>query len=256
MAIDYYGSFPCKVREAISDADLLRMEKAHHRANVVLDLMRNNPQVDKRKPESEWSFKTVVLGPNGPHETEMRISDLLAEAAPLQHLAHNCSSCPANVRSVDFGCGGAIHYPITARAERWLISRLPAELDIPRGHLLTRAIADFNFDGANIDAARSRKDLYESSVPAERTWGSFFSKKTRITSSQILHMAFGVGSLQSAHAKLIAYFLGFLNDDFSIANDPANLPQLDDDDRTIEMKYFFAVAALAGTNEIPVLVDA
>jgi len=256
MAIDYYGSFPCKVREAVSDADLLRMEKARDRANTVLDLMRNSPQVDKSKPESEWTFKTVVLGPNGPQETEIRISDCLAEAAPLEQLARNCSSCAKNIRSVAFGCGGTIHYPITAQAERWLVSRLPADLSTKRGQLLTRAIADFNYDGSGIDAARSRGDLCESKTPVERKWGSFFSKKTRITSSQILHMAFGVGSLQSAHAKLIAYFLGYVNDDFSVVHDPANFPQSDDDSRTVELKFFFSVAALAGTSEVPVLVDA
>ncbi|NHQ87356.1 hypothetical protein HA050_14665 [Iodobacter sp. HSC-16F04] len=257
MGIDYYGCFPCKVREAVSDADLLRMEKARNRALSVLEIMRNNPQTDnKSKPESDWSFKMVVLGPDGPEETEMRIADLLLEAAPLEQLAHHCSGCPANIRSVDFGCGGAIHYPISAQAERWLLSRLPSDLNSPRGFLLKQAIADFNFDGLAIDTVRNRQDLYESSKPEERKWGSFFSKKTRITSSQILHMAFCVGSLQAQHAKLVAYFLGFLDDDFSIANDSANLPQPGDDDRTIELKSFFAVASLAGVNEVSVFIDA
>jgi hypothetical protein len=256
MAIDYYGSFPCKVRETISDGDLLKMEKARNHANMVLDLMRKNPQVDKSKPESEWTFKAVVLGPNGPQETEVRIFDLLAEAAPLKSLAQNCANCPANIRATDFGCGGAIRYPITARAEQWLVSRLPADLNTARGKLLMRAIADFSFNGADIDAARSRKELYESNAPAERKWGGFFSRKTRITSSQILQMSFAVGSLKPAHAKLIAYFLGYLNDDFSIANDPNNQPQPGDDDRTAEMKLFFSAAALAGANDIPVFVDA
>jgi hypothetical protein len=145
---------------------------------------------------------------------------------------------------------------ITVQAERWLVSRLPADLSTSRGQLLTQAIADFNFDGSGIDAARSRNDLYESKTPVERKWGSFLSKKTRITSSQILHMAFGVGSLQAAHAKLIAYFLGFVNDDFTVSHDAANLPRSGDDDSTIELKYFFSVAASAGTSEVPVFVDA
>lgn len=256
MSIDYYISFPCKVRETTTDDDLLRMEKARNRASIVLDLMRNNPQVDKNKPESEWTFKTVVIGPNGQQETEVQIYDLLAEAAPLERLAQHCSTCPANVRSTDFGCGGAIHYPITVQAEQWLVSRLPTDLNTGRGHLLTSAITDFSFNGSVIDAARSRKEIYESNIPAIRKWGRFFSRKTQITSSQILQMSFAVGSLQPTHAKLIAYFLGYLNDDFSIANDPDNQPQPGDDERTIEMKLFFSAAALAGANSIPVFVDA
>jgi len=256
MAIDYRGVFPCKVREAVSDADLLDMEKAGNRAQVVLDVMRNDPRIDKSKPESEWTFKTVIRGPDGPRQAELRIEDCLAQAAPLEPLARHCRGCPFNIRATDFGCGGAIGYPISAQAERWLMSRLPADLNTPRGRLLTRAITDFKFDGSVIDATRSRKDVYESDVPVERKWGGLLSRKTRITSSQILHMTFGVGNLQATHAKLIAYFLGFLGDDFNIANDPADAPLPQDDTVTLELKYFLAIAALAGISEKPVLVDA
>lgn len=70
-------------------------------------------------------------------------------------------------------------------------------------------------------------------------------------------MSFAVGNLQPTHAKLIAYFLGYLSDDFrSIADDPNNQPQPGDDDITIEMKLFFSAAALACVNDIPVFVDA
>lgn len=257
MAIDYYGTFPCKVRETTTNTELLRMEKAKNRAECVLDLMRKNPDTNnKGKPESEWSFKIAILGPNGPEESEMRISDCLSEAAPLKQLAQNCLGCSKNVRSVDFGCGGAVHYPISTQAERWLVSRLPEDLNSARGHLLTLAINDFNFNGAVIDGARNRKDLYESDTAIERKWGSFFSKKTKITSSQILHMAFAVGNLQSTHAKILAFILGFLDDSFNIANDPSNAPQSSDDPITIELKYFFSVSALAGINEVDMFIDA
>lgn len=256
MAIDYYATFPCKVRETISDADMLRMEKARDRANMVLDLMRKDPNTDLTKPESEWTFKTTVLGPDGPQESEIRIADALLEAAPLQELAVHCRDCQVNLQSADFGCGGAIRYPISEQAENWLLSRLPADLNTHAGQLLLRAIADFNYDGACIDAARGRKELYEATTAPERKWGGFFSKKTRITSSQILHMTFAVGSLQPTHAKMVAYFLGFLNDAFEVVSTPETMQQVADDDRTIELKQFFSLAALAGANGTSVLVDA
>ena len=256
MSIDYYATFPCKVREAVSNEDLLRMEKAKNRAVTVLEIMRNDPNVGRTKPESEWTFKAIALGPDGPKETEIRIADALLEAAPLQELAVHCQNCPANLLSDDFGCGGAVHYPITAQAESWLLSRLPADLSTLAGQLLSKAIKDFNYDGACIDAARGRKELYESTTAPERKWGGFFSKKTRITSSQILHMTFAVGSLESAHAKMLAYFLGFLNDAFEIVTSPETVRQLDDDERIVELKHFYSLAALAGTSNVPVFVDA
>jgi hypothetical protein len=122
--------------------------------------------------------------------------------------------------------------------------------------LLIRAIADFEYDGADVDAQRSRKEFIEADVPFQRKWGSFFSKKTTITSSQIFHMAFSVGNIESAHAKLITYLLGFLNDDFAYTGTPTDLPQPNDDPRVIELKLFFATCAFAGAKGLPVLVDA
>ena len=256
MAIDYYGLFPCKVREKVPDGKLLQMEKARNRATTVLNLMRKNPGTNQNKPESEWTFKAMTLGPNGPQECEMRISDLLLESEPLQELSQHCANCPYNLRSSDFGCGGAIHYPVSLQAEKWLVSRLPGDLNTRSGQLLTQALKDFDFNGACIDAARERKDLYSSSTPATRKWGGFLSKKTLITSSQILHMAFAVGSLQPAHAKLVAYFLGFLSDDFQPIDLPSNRSQSGDDGPVQDLKLFLSVAALAGSSNIPVLIDA
>jgi hypothetical protein len=256
MAIDYRATFPCKVREAISDSELSRMEKARIRANTVLELMRNDPDVDQTKPESEWTFRTVVIGPDGPRETEIRIADAFLEAAPLKELSVHCQNCPANLRSDDFGCGGAIHYPITARAESWLLSRLPADLSTRAGQFLISAIKDFNYDGAFIDRLRGRKGAYESTVAPERKWGGFFSKKARITSSQILHMTFAVGDLGPAHAKMVAYFLGFLNDAFEVTTSSETERQPEDDEGIVELKYFYSLAALAGTSNVGVLVDA
>jgi hypothetical protein len=256
MAIDYFGIFPCKVRESLPDGELLAKIKSRNQANAALDVMRNNLQVSGSGSESEWTVKTVALTSDGPKERVVRIHDLLREAAPLDALGVHCSGCAANVRNTAFGCGGAIRYPISVQAEHWLLSRLPSDLSSPQGSLLTRAIADFRYDGAVIDAGRRRKELYEADEPVERQWGGFLRKKTRINSSQILHMSFAVGNLQAVHAKLVAYFVGFLNDAFAVANTPLNFPQPDDDAATIEFKQFFRVAALAGVQNLPVFIDA
>jgi hypothetical protein len=257
MAVDYYVLFPCEVRKQISNENLLRMEKAKARAETVLQILRNNPGEHRNKPESEWSFGMVQLGPNGQkEEVELRVADLLAEAAPLKQLAVYCNSCSANMLRTDFGCGGAIHYPLTRQAEQWLVSRLPDDLNTPCGFLLQQAIQDFKYNGVNIDAARVRDDLYEMKSPAVRYWGRFFSRKIRITSSQILQMMFDVGSFLPAHAKMLAYFLGYIDDEFKPANRMDNSPQPNDDSKTNALKTFCSSIAFAGVNGFEVLVDA
>lgn len=256
MSIDYSGVFPCKVREAVNDADLLRMKKARSQVDIVLKLMRDRSLNQGGLPEPEWTFMLRQAGAEGVKDTKVRVGDLLAESAPLARLSPNCMNCPMNVRATDFGCGGGIQYPISARAEEWLISRLPDELNSPAGVLLKRAIQDFGYDGAGIDAARSRKELYEASAPAVRKWGGWFSRRTVITSSQILHMVFGVGSLQPVHAKLVAYFTGFVDDAFKTISGDAERPSPSDDIGVAGMKSFFLTAALAGEHGVGVLIDA
>jgi hypothetical protein len=255
MSFDYYIQYPCKVRESASDEELLQMEKSKNRAEYVLNLMRNDPKTDKSIPESEWTFQVMVQRPEGLEEKRVKIVDLLAESVPLKSLSVNCKGCTANIKQVDFGCGGAINYPLTAATEKWLISMLPEDINSQAGKLLQMAINDFNFDGKAIDASRNRKDLYESSVPEIRKWGSFFSKKTSISSSQILHMIMNVGNLQPAHAKLVAYFLGYINDSFECIDKNENRPTNNDDRGVGQFKELFMAMSFAGTKGYSVFVD-
>jgi hypothetical protein len=255
MSIDYYGSFGCTVRERVTDEQLLAMEKARNRADRMLAHLRQSPGPHQDKPESEWTFRIMVFTPDGPSESEARISDLIEQSLPLRELAPACAGCPHRIRNVPFGCGGAINYPISFRAERWLVDRLPDDLTSPRGRLLLKAIKDFAYDGRNIDAARTRQELYESKVPAERTWGSWFSKK-KITSSQILQMCFTLGPLQPAHARMMAYFLGFGGDDASATTSRKDVPGETDDSSVDQLHAFFALCALAGQGNSRVFIDA
>lgn len=254
MSIDYYASYPCAVREVIDNDDLLRMEKARNRAQCVANLLRDNPDTPKDLPESEWTFMVNVMRPEGLVQTEVKIGDLLSEAAPLTQLSTHCQGCPGNFREVDFGCGGAINFPISAKAEQWLIDRLPDDLQSPPGILLQAALKE-GFDGSNTDQARQRKELYDSATPATRKWGGFFSKKTHISSSQILDMIIPVGHLQPTHMKLLAYFLGYLDSDFQYSQRADNYPQASDDACTEQFKAFLLAATQAAVNDIPVYMD-
>jgi hypothetical protein len=255
MAADYFVQYPCKVREQIGDRQLLQMVKSRDRANIVLDVMRKNPKTDRSKPESEWKVMLRVQGPNGVVDQQIKIADLLAEARPLEALSVHCSGCTANLRRTAFGCGGAIHYPIPREAEEWLVSRLPEDLGGVAGKVMLKAIVELKLDGATVDAARSRNDLYSGKNPVERKWGGFLSKKT-VNSSQLLQMLLGVGSMQPSHAKMVAFFLGFLTESFQMDERAINKAAPTDNGGVVEFKLFLAAAALAGTASVPLLIDA
>jgi len=253
VAIDYFVQYPCKVRTAITEAELLRMVKSRARATAMRDALRSDPRTDKNIPESDWKVIVRTMGPHGPSDTSMKISDLLKDSAPLDALAGYCAGCPANLQRRDFGCGGAIHYPITAAAEQWLVGRLPKDADDARLQLFLRACKQFGFDGAAIDAARKRKELYEASAPIERTWEKSFFSRVRVKSSQLLQMLVGEGSLDAARALLGADLLGFTNPETAQDN-PVRTAQ--HDERTQEFTHFLNAAAFAGRHGVALLVDA
>jgi len=162
------------------------------------------------KPESEWVFNLHRLTPDGEEEVEVRIADLLAESAPMKDFANHCQNCSANLPEVPFGCGGTINYPISAQTEKFLLSRLPDDLQSPRGKFLLNVLQN-GVDGLRADSQRGH--LFESQRPFFRTWGSFFSKKTKISSSQIFDLMFNVPPVvPSKYVRVICYALGYIDD--------------------------------------------
>jgi len=254
MAIDYYGRFACKVRESVSDDDLLRMEKAKNRAEAIVEMMRTDPK-HRETPESEWTFGVVVMGPEGPEQRQVRIADALEEAAPLAQLSVHCEGCPFKANPWVFGCGGVIHYPISAKTEAWLMARLPDDITSHAGTLLRYTIQESHFDGTDFEAHRQRRDLLQSPRTLERKWGNFFSKKIVIRSDQVLEMMFSVGHLSSPHANSVAHMLGFVDDDGRPILGSAEQPSSQDDAGVVDMKRFLRVMALAGAQGADVYID-
>jgi hypothetical protein len=217
--------------------------------------MRRDPATNRSKPEGEWTVRVMTRGPAGVAETTLKLDDLLQESAPLAALAPHCAGCPANLQKRDFGCGGVVHYPITIQAERWLMSRLPTHPEGPKAKMLLRAIKQLKIDGKAIDAARSRKDVYESDRPQVQSFGTSFFSKAKLTSSQILELLIGVGSLQPDHAKFLAFFLGFLTEGMILDTSAANRPTATDETRTAELKLMLSAAAFAAQHGFVLLVD-
>jgi len=252
MAVAYYISFPCEARKRYGDEKLLAMDNARCRAEIVLELLRKTPGEHRNKPESEWVFNLHRLTPDEEEEVEVNVADLLAESAPMKELADHCQNCPANLPEVPFGCGGTINYPIPAQTEKFLLSRLPDDLQSKRGQFLLNVIQT-GIDGLRADS--QRRNLFESQRPFFRTWGSFFSKKTQISSSQIFDLMFNVTPVvPSKYVRVICYALGYIDDhgqavpqEFTRAKHAhPNMSQ---------MKQFLQAAVFATVNNLDMYVE-
>ena len=157
-------------------------------------------------------------------------------AAPPLERAMAVHAMPVGVRTV---------YDAERRATSYVyddFGRLTAEHSPVSGTTRFR----WKIDGKTIDASRSRKELYESAHPQQQRWSTLLFSKTKLTSSQLLQLLFGVGSLQPEHAKYIAFFLGFLNEAMIVVDSAENTPQAADEARTAEFKWLLSATAFAG----------
>jgi len=251
MSVSWYVDYPCSVRERYSSEQLAQMEASRNRARMATEALRNGPFANSGLPEEDWTF---TMNDNSGSRT-LRIGDLLEESKPLDDLKHHCISCTANIRHASFGCGGGLRYPISAAAEAWLMSCLPSDLSSSKGTLALQAVEDFASDVRDIDGSRQSGVFFEAASPTVKASGSFFRSKT-ISSSQVIKLLLFVGSLSHVHARMMAYFLGYLDDKFAATERARGKRPRNSDQSTADIHYFLQGCALAGERGTTLYVDA
>jgi len=249
MAIDYAIQFPCDARNKVPHAQLHTMFKLKMRAEfAVAELRRTQPDLDRQAIEA-YELVSMVMTPEGvSKQAGVPIGTVLASVAPLDALAEGCRNCPANLTGAGFGCMGAVNYPITRTMEEWLVSRLPDDPKSTTLSMLLSFIAHVGFDGAPVDSQRARDEVYELKGPVARTWGSWLSK-SKITSSQILHMLVFQGSLRPEITITLTKLL-------RLDGDPPRSSDADARDGGIrQFMAFMRACVIAGRLKAPLLID-
>src|SRR5512144_1634169 len=121
MGIDHVIDWDCVPKQALTTPGLLTRLKARSRAEAIIQLHRD--QGDQRPP-TDMGFEMVRRTPDGKETVEtVMVRDLLEEAALLEPLEIHCENCPANRAKRPFGCFDAINYPISQKAELWLLKQ-------------------------------------------------------------------------------------------------------------------------------------
>lgn len=151
MVIHFCASLPCAARQRLGDGRLMALRIAHEHA--------------------------------------LRQASPTPQAAALAELAHGCRRCPFHLGLRDFGCGGVIEHPISAAAERWLLRRLPDDLDTPAARGLLIGLHHLKSESAEVDRLRALRRHYELRRPLRRRWGGLLQGRTVVTSSQMLQLA-------------------------------------------------------------------
>jgi hypothetical protein len=136
---------------------------------------------------------------------------------PFDEAAHvaGCPSCGLLGR---FACVGEVAAPVAASVEKWLVERLPDDLESVSGFLLRKAIGDFGYDGARARALRQRGTL-AAPGPFERHYGPFF-RRFVVSSEQIVEELLCAGDVAPSHGLAILMHLGAIHVDGAL---PARL---------------------------------
>src|SRR5688572_26956535 len=134
------------------------------------------------------------------------------EAIDAAAHAAGCPSCQLLGRPL--GCVGILPAPLPAAAEKWLVERLPDDLESVGGFLLRKAIGDFGYDGARARTLREAGRL-EAKGPFERHYGPFF-RRFVVSSEQILEELLCAGDIAPAHGLAILVHLSALEVDGKI----------------------------------------
>jgi hypothetical protein len=263
MAIDYVIDYTCVPKATLTTGGILERLKARERAGAVIKLFRENGD---NRPPSEMGFEFTRTNAGGVEETRVVVvQEMLDQAGELEPLAHFCEGCPANARGVPFGCIGAIQYPITAAAERWLLDRLPG-IDEPLPWLLLRqGVQELGYDGEAVRPLRAGGTYFEERRVPGRDLVEFV-----FTANQVFEMLFLLGSIQPAHAGVLLLLFNaiprgveagqivqIMNGSADAGDFPFTLDAVrPDDDRTVaELKDFFGALHRAWSLGVPLLLD-
>jgi len=211
-------------------------------------------------------FEFTRTTPEGAEETRVIVvQDMLDQAAELDPLAHYCAGCPANVQGVPFGCVGAIQYPISAAAERWLLDQLPGIEEPLPWLLLRQGVQELGYDGEAVKPLRADDTYFEERRVAGRDLVEYM-----FTANQVFEMLFLLGAIQPSHAGVLLLFFNaiprsieaaqivqIMNRSADIARDfPFTMTIREDDDRTVaELKLFFTALYRAWSLGVPLLLD-
>jgi hypothetical protein len=266
MGIDYAIQYDCDPKRALTLEGLMVRLKGRDRADAVIQLYRD--QGDKRSP-ANMGFEMVRRLPDGSEETQtIVVQDLLDLAAELTPWEPYCIDCPANRAGGPFGCVGAINYPLSEQAERWLLDQLPDNNHPLPFMLLQGAIREMGYRGESVAPLRAQEGVFlEAPQPLERDL-----EAVRVTGDQVFELLFMSGPIHPAHGSMLLQFFGGISPDLDadtimqLAAPPSqdwideHIPflhviQRSDDVTILALKQFLYAVYVAYRLAVPVLLD-
>ncbi|MBP9893277.1 MAG: hypothetical protein KBG84_15345, partial [Planctomycetes bacterium] len=198
MAITYLIDLDCPVKQAVRPAKMLRLLYQRERANEAVNKARRKDA--SVKPEQVKLRVPVAVKSGKPQLADTTAGEVLSRFSELEALSHHCRECPARALPMAFGCRGEIEFPVSLRAEAWLMGLVHGAAGDPVPRMLLNYMASNGIVGNRVAEMR-------------RTPGIFFESKKALTRryetgeklsiNQLFELLFLTEKISSGHARFL-----------------------------------------------------
>lgn len=254
------------MKDALTQEGLISLIKQRDRGMTVLGLLVRGGM--KREQALTTTVGIQVATPEGIENRDYRISELLDEARVLDDLQAHCEECMAG-RGEAFGCLKCIHYPISGKAEEWLVEL--SKNALVKGQPHAAALQYVHNSGITGDQFRRMRadatgSFLELKKPLQVTIAKSLLNKKTVYTDQLLYLLLGSGKIQDPRQMaMLLLFAGALTvtgrqpdegscemavnitgDDGKDSWRAFNLPECEEDDQSVkELKEFFRTMFVA-----------
>ncbi len=212
MSLDHVVRLDCNPKRALGAGDPRRGEERLSACIVARNRAALIETIAAQQGKAPQDVDVAFARQGEPDAAPLDYDALRRTAAELTPHESACAGCPANVTEQAFGCMGCVNYPIPHAAEVWLMDQLerPGTLG---GSLCLSGVKDLGYDGAPIRALR-REGFLEARASVPVVFEKKLLRNVTVTSDQVLHAFFGVGStIRPEHAlTLLLWFGGVIID--------------------------------------------
>ena len=198
MAITYLIDLDCPVKQAVRPAKMLRLLYQRERANEAVNKARKKDA--SVRPEQVKLRVPLAVKSGKPQLADTTAGEVLTRFAELEALSHHCRECPARALPLAFGCRGEIEFPLSLRAEAWLMGLVHGAAGDPVPRMLLNYVASNGIVGNRVAEMR-------------RTPGIFFESKKALTRryetgeklsiNQLFELLFMTERISSGHARFL-----------------------------------------------------
>ncbi len=268
MAIRYYIDLNCKPRTEIGESELLTLLTRWELAQSVRDQFKEKYNTTD---EAKMRFRERVVDPNGEIEKrETSVADIRRECEALGKYSDHCDNCPANLDKTAYSCHQKIGFPLSARAEQWLVDQV-APTGSRGAELFIEACSQNDYGSAPLFANWRKAGFLEGKETVKGDRGGLL-----VSSDQVLNELFLVGDIMPNHALgIFVHLQALVSSDNRTGDDLIDLienidnsqsaedaptidfnikPEADDDESIREIKQFLFALFRAFSLQTPLAI--